>query len=224
MIAFCDILARNGPGNLGKQQIEQIEAVRRNGRRLRALISDVMNVSRMGISRIGSGRVKLKRAKFDAHQLLDEIAGSLRPILEEKRQTLEVSVPEKALWLNADRDRLMQVVSNLVDNASKYSPAGARVEMAASVERSSLLVAVRDHGIGISEEDMPHLFTPFFRAHNPEARATTGSGLGLAIAKSIMDLHGGRITVESRPAEGSTFAVRVPGVLPAQAAPAFERG
>ena len=224
MIAFSDILARNSPGNLDERQTEQIEIVRRNGRRLQALINDLLNVSRMGVSGIGSGRVKLTRAKFDARQLLDEVARNFRPILEENGQTLETSIPGEALWLNADRDRLMQVLSNLVSNASKYSPAGARVEMAASVERSSLCVAVKDHGIGISEEDMSRLFTPFFRADNPETRATTGSGLGLAIAKSIMDLHGGRITVESRPAEGSTFTVRVPGVLPAQAAPAFERG
>jgi len=224
MIAFSDILARNSSGNLDEWQIEQIEVVRHNGRRLKELINDLLNVSSTGVPLIGCGRTKLKREKFDARQLLDEIARNFRPILDEKGQTLETSVPAEPLWVNADRDRLIQVLSNLVSNASKYSPADQCVEMEASAEGSALRVAVRDHGVGISNEDMPHLFTPFFRADNPETRGTAGSGLGLAIARSIMDLHGGEITVESRPAEGSTFTVRVPGVLPAQAAPQFERG
>jgi signal transduction histidine kinase len=102
------------------------------------------------------------------------------------------------------------VVTNLLSNASKYSPEASQMSLSAQLSEGGVQVSVRDTGIGISEEDQRQLFTLFFRANNAATRKVSGSGLGLVIVKSMVEMHGGHVTVQSEPGKGSTFAFWLP--------------
>lgn len=208
VIAFADILARNRPKNLNPKQVEQVDAIRRSAVRLQALINDLLDVSR-----IDSGRFRLEETEFDARQLFEEVIDSFEPIFAAKYQVLDTSVPDRPLVVYADRYRVSQVVSNLLLNASKYSHENSTIEMTVQPKAGSLLVEIRDPGIGISEEDQEQLFTPFFRADNEETRSQPGTGLGLVIAKSIVESHGGELTLESERGEGTTFRFTLPRLV-----------
>ena len=146
--------------------------------------------------------------------LLEEFRRSYAPVVEARRQTLEIDPGARVLWFQGDGGRLTQVLSNLVGNASKYSPEGSRIEVSARPEGDRLVVAVRDQGIGISEEDQRKLFTPFSRVENEMTGMVGGSGLGLFIARAIVDLHGGGIEVDSEVGAGTTVSFYVRGLLP----------
>ena len=109
-----------------------------------------------------------------------------------------------------DQDRMHQVVKNLLSNAVKYSPQGGVIEVETGVEGKYVTLSVTDHGIGIPQEDLSHIFERFRRAENQGAWGITGTGLGLAIVKHLVELHGGKITVRSEPGRGSTFTVYIP--------------
>ncbi|MBI3165844.1 MAG: ATP-binding protein, partial [Chloroflexi bacterium] len=116
--------------------------------------------------------------------------------------------------VEADQALLHQAVYNLVENAVKYTPAKQSVTVSASSNNGNVVFSVKDSGIGIAEDDIPHLFEKFYRGKQREARAQTGSGLGLAIVQSIAVNHGGRVWVESKLGEGSIFHLQVPIVQP----------
>jgi len=213
IIAFTDIVGRNRERNLDPRQLAQLDVIRRNGRRLNELIKDLLDVSR-----VDGGTLKLEQTEFDAHRLFDEVLSNFAPILEERVQVLETSVPDGELWMHADQNRLAQVASNLLSNASKYSPEGSRIDLAAHTEGGRLHLEVRDGGIGIADEDMPRLFTPFFRADNEQTRSVSGTGLGLVITKAIVEEHGGEISVDSEFGAGTTVRVSIPGLLDRKAA------
>jgi signal transduction histidine kinase len=209
MLAFADILKRNKDGNLTPRQVQQLVTMRRNGDQLKMLINDLLD-----FSRIDSGTFKLEPEQVHVGALLREVADSMAPIFIEKRQTLDVHVEDVAV-VKADRARLVQVISNLLSNASKYSPEGARAVLSSYLRATqdgaqAVFVDIADAGIGISEDDQKHLFTSFFRANNPETRSVSGSGLGLAIARSIIEMHSGRISAHSVRGKGSTFSFWLP--------------
>jgi signal transduction histidine kinase len=209
MLAFTDILLRNRSGALSEREIQHLEVIRRNGRRLSLLINDLLDVSR-----IDAGTLKLVRNEFDIRELLEELEESFTPIFEAKRQTLALAIPPEPLFLFADRERIAQVVSNLLSNASKYSPVETRVEIQASYSDERVAISVKDEGVGISPEDQKRLFTSFFRADNDVTRAVPGTGLGLVIAKGIVELHGGKVVVSSVPGKGTTVIFDLPQVQP----------
>ena len=137
---------------------------------------------------------------------------SFQPLLEEKQQSLEVSVPEEDIWIEADRNRIAQLITNIISNAHKYSGAECLIRLNIAVEEDQLCVVVEDEGIGISEEDQKQLFTAFFRADNRVAREAGGTGLGLVIARSIAELHGGDLWLNSIENQGTTVAFKIPGI------------
>lgn len=208
ILAFADVLRRNNAGHLGDKEIEQLDVIRRNGRHLSVLIDDLVDVSKFD-----SGSLHIEPSEFDVCQLVDDLVESFGPILEEKQQTLTTSLDGGEIWILADRERVAQVITNLLSNASKYSPVGAPIELQVQAEGDRLGIAVRDHGIGISHENIRELFTPFFRADDEDVRSVPGTGLGLAIAKSIVELHDGEISVQSEPGKGSCFWISIPGVI-----------
>ncbi|MEE8363205.1 MAG: ATP-binding protein [Dehalococcoidia bacterium] len=222
LVAFTDILLRNRNDRLRERELTQLEVMKRSGRRLGLLIDDLLD-----LSRLDGGTFKLGHSAFDAGELVREVAVALGPILAERGQALDVSVPRRELWIRADRDRLAQVLSNLLSNASKYSTADGRITLTARRRQDRLYVSVRDSGVGISARDRRQLFTLFFRADNEATRSVPGTGLGLYIVKSIISLHGGDISVRSKVGEGTTVQWFVPGLLagpPAIAAAEEPRG
>jgi signal transduction histidine kinase len=112
--------------------------------------------------------------------------------------------------VSCDDGRIIQVLTNLLSNASKYSPPGSDVTLTMRAQGSHVRLVVRDRGIGISKQDQEKLFTPFFRVDNVHTRAVSGTGLGLVIARRLVEMHGGALTVSSEVAHGSEFAVTLP--------------
>jgi len=213
IIAFTDLLARNRHGNLTSRQKTQLEVVQRNSSRLNDLIRDLLDVSR-----IDGGGLNLRPTEFDVRQLLEEVASDFVPVLREKGQKLERSMPDGELRIRGDQTRLAQVVSNLLSNASKYSPERSEIRLAAREDGGNLYIEVRDRGMGIAEEDMARLYTPFFRADNEATRSVSGTGLGLVITKAIIDGHRGDISIDSTPGVGTNVRVTIPRIAEQKAA------
>jgi len=206
--SFVELLADAPNGNLTREQREYLETIDTHSEQLRLTFADLMDVSR-----ISAGAFKVKKTRFDARLLLEEFEHGYSPVVQARRQALETDFGSKSLWFHGDRGRLMQVMSNLVGNASKYSPEGSRIAVRAWPDAERLNVTVRDEGIGISRADQRRLFIPFSRIDNELTRTTAGSGLGLVIAKAIVELHDGQIWIDSEAGAGTTVGFYVRGLL-----------
>jgi signal transduction histidine kinase len=187
------------------EERESLTIVRKNADRLLGLINDLLD-----LSRIEAGRVDLHRTSLDLARLISEVARSLRPLIEAKRQRLKLDLGDAlpAVW--ADANRVTQILTNLISNAYKYTLAEGSITVAARPDDGFVRVDVSDTGIGLSPADQAQLFTRFFRAHDRSPQAGGGTGLGLVITRLLVELHGGRITVSSAPGEGSTFSFSLP--------------
>lgn len=186
----------------------------KNADRLIRLINDLLDISRLEL-----GKIELTFAKVPTASLVEEAVSGLHAYAAAREITIGCSVEADVPALAGDRDRLIQVLTNLISNAVKFSPAGSHVEVAAALRGEEVHIAVRDQGIGIPVGDQGRLFQRFQRL-NPGHSGEPGSGLGLAISKAIIERHGGHILLESREHEGSTFTV----VLPAMHEPRTARG
>ena len=168
------------------------------------MINDLLDVTRLQMKR----PLELDRQPTDLVALVRRVATELQATTERHQIRVEADTPEVVgEW---DSARLERVVTNLVSNAVKYSPGGGEVTLAVERENGDALLRVRDRGMGIPKDEMLHVFERFYRAD--PARPPGGAGLGLAIARWIAEEHGGAITVESRPGQGSVFAVELPAV------------
>ena len=166
------------------------------------LVSDLLDVSRLE-----AGVLQLNRGEVDVAAVTRDVIGRLK-VLAEGRE-IGVDAPERAT-VNGDRDRIEQVVTNLLSNAIRYSPQGGRIEVGVQAHPEWVQISVRDHGVGVPKDQQQRIFDRFARVH--AENGGTGIGLGLSIAKAIVEQHGGRIWVEStgKDGEGSTFLVRLP--------------
>jgi signal transduction histidine kinase len=193
---------------------ECLASVKSNAERLLALINDLLD-----LSRIEAGRIDLRCAAIDLGPLIEGAARSLRPLIEGKRQalTLELEDATSAVW--ADADRVTQILTNLMSNASKYTPEGGRITVTVRRAGDFAHVEIRDTGIGLSTEQQAQLFTRFYRAQRRGPDRADGTGLGLVITRLLVELHGGQIMVSSAPERGSTFSFPLP-IAPAAAAAA----
>jgi signal transduction histidine kinase len=144
-------------------------------------------------------------------------------VLGLKSQTLNLHAPADETWIKGDRARISQVITNLLSNASKYSPNDTVIELRCETDGDRLQIAVTDQGIGMSEEEQEKLFTAFFRVDNETTRKVAGTGLGLLIAKSITELHDGNINLNSQPGKGTTIKISLPGIVSKEAAEAVEQ-
>jgi signal transduction histidine kinase len=202
---YADLLLEDE--RIAGEERESLTLVRKNADRLLALINDLLDLSRME-----AGKLDLHRKDLDLTSLIPEVAGSLRPLLEAKRQRLRLDLAEAlpAVW--ADQDRVTQILTNLISNAHKYTLVEGSITVAARRDDGFVRVDVSDTGLGLSAEDQAQLFTKFFRAHDRSPQAGRGTGLGLVITRLLVELHGGRITVSSAPGQGSTFSFSLPAL------------
>jgi PAS domain S-box-containing protein len=172
--------------------------------RLMTLVDDLMALSRLE-SR--AEPMELGPVRLDA--LVEEAASRLRPQAAQHHIALRTAAAGTPV-VTADADRILQVLTNLIDNAIKFTPEGGAVEVTLREDGADAVVSVTDSGRGIPPDDLPRIFDRFYRVERSRSREAGGSGLGLAIAKHIVDAHGGRIMVTSRPGAGSTFSVALP--------------
>jgi two-component system, OmpR family, sensor kinase len=184
---------------------ESVAAIKRESERMQGLIEGLLELTR------GDEGATLHLEHYDLAEVADEAAEAARAVAN-GRVTIEHPSSEGTVDAVFDRERLRQAISILLDNAVKYTPQGGRVPVSVAQESDAVVVDVSDTGIGISDDQLPHVFERFYRAD--QARSTEGSGLGLAIARQIVEDHGGSMRAWSRPGEGSTFTIRIPRLTP----------
>jgi len=184
---------------------------------LSRLVDDLLDVSR-----ITRGKVKLRLEALDLQTVIATAVETSRPSIEAHRHELDVQLPREPLRVRGDSVRLTQVVANLLNNAAKYQQDGGRIQLAVVREGASVVIRVRDRGIGMSPEVLARVFEPFMQADQSLHRAQGGLGVGLSLVRSLVDLHGGSVRARSDGADlGSEFEVRLPAldVEPGEAAP-----
>jgi signal transduction histidine kinase len=157
-----------------------------------------------------AGQLKLERKLLSLGDLIAQVSEGLEIQAHEKEVTLHIEVAANLPQVEADEQRITQVLFNLISNALRHTPAAGTITVSAELREDRVLVSVRDTGTGISPEDLPHVFERFYRADRSRARSTGGSGLGLTIAKQIVEAHGGQIWAQSWLGAGSTFAFSLP--------------
>jgi two-component system phosphate regulon sensor histidine kinase PhoR len=160
------------------------------------------------LTRIEAGQAELQMEPVDLNALIDEAITELAPLAERQKVTVSKDLPLDLPSVLADKDRIRQTIINLVHNAIKFNRPNGKVTVSTTYDSNSISVSVRDSGIGISKEDLPHIFERFYKAD--KARSGGGSGLGLAIAKHTIQAHGGEIWAESEEGKGSVFTFRLP--------------
>jgi signal transduction histidine kinase len=170
------------------------------------LVEDLLDVSR-----VRSGQLRLKCERIDLRVLAAHAAQTVEFTMQQRHHQMTTSVPDAPVWLYADPARLEQVFVNLLLNAAKYTDAGGTVELLVEREEVEAIVRIRDSGIGIAPDVQPHVFDLFVQADPSSRRANAGLGIGLALVRSLVERHGGRVTVASAgPGHGSEFTVRLP--------------
>lgn len=179
-----------------------LEKINEQTTRLTTLVDELLDVSS-----IRAGKVELHKREF-------ELVALCQSVVEDQQlltgRTIVLTTETPTVTIVADRDRLSQVVTNLISNAIKYSPEGREVLLRLSQSDTQACIEVQDHGKGIAEKQLPHIFDTFYRTPDAQASAKFGLGLGLAICKDIVERHGGRIRAESKVGKGSTFFVELP--------------
>ena len=209
-------LVRDGKlGPLTSEQAERLEKINRHTDYLANLITDLLD-----IARIEAGRMQMQIKSVRLSRLVDATADLLASQIKEKDLTLTVKIPETLPLLQADEDRLQRVFVNLLSNAVKFTPPKGTITVEAVPTDQAVQIHVSDTGVGIGSQDIPKIFSEFFRADNPINRERKGTGLGLVLVKRIVEAHGGRIGVTSEPGKGTTFSF----TLPWQAVPRLEVG
>ncbi|THJ17364.1 MAG: cell wall metabolism sensor histidine kinase WalK [Nitrospira sp. CG24B] len=191
-----------------------LEIILKQSDRLNLIIEDLLE-----LSKIESGRVSLKEEPLELRSVVDRTLSMIKPIADKKRHRLVTSVDSSLSPVAGDEGRLVQVLTNLLDNAIKYTPEGGTITVGATLAPSignaeppagAIELTVTDTGIGIPEEDRPRVFERFYRVDKARSRELGGTGLGLAIVKHIVEGHGGQVWVEANHPQGSRFVVRLP--------------
>jgi signal transduction histidine kinase len=171
---------------------------------MRQLIDDLLD-----LARIESG-MELEFETIPLRSVLNECIDNMAPSAKQKAMTLIAEIPDDTPAISGERSRLHQIFSNLISNAIKYTPPEGEVKVTAEQRGLIVRIAIQDNGLGISPEDLPHIFDRFYRVRRAETESIDGTGLGLAIVKTLIEAHHGKIRVESKLGEGSTFFVTLP--------------
>jgi signal transduction histidine kinase len=213
ILGYTELMADGAYGEPSEKMLGILKRLEANGRHLLGLINDVLD-----LSKIEAGQLVLELSDYCMQDIAQTVRSTLEPLAADKKLGFKVEVAPQLPSGHGDGRRLTQVLINLVGNAIKFTDAG-EVAIKAEANNGSFHVSVRDTGPGISAADQTKLFQEFQQADNAITKKKGGTGLGLAISKRIIEMHGGRIWVESQPGQGSTFAFTLPVVVERQAVP-----
>jgi signal transduction histidine kinase len=197
-------LDRNNPANvelcIGIMERQVMQMVR--------LVEDLMDVNR-----ITRGRIELRKERVDLARIIQQAVETSMPAIEAGSHELSLDVPARAMWVDADVARLAQVLSNLLNNASKYTERGGRITLSVRPERDVVEISVRDTGMGIPQKMLSRVFDMFTQLDPSMERAQGGLGIGLTLVKRLVEMHGGTVTAFSDGlGAGSEFIVRLPAL------------
>jgi signal transduction histidine kinase len=201
--------------SLTPRQVETVEVILDNSRHLVRLLNDLLDLARSD-----AGRLAIRPQPTELAPVIEDSVRLMRAQTDSENQSLEVAIDEDLPPVEAEADRVRQVLVNLLTNAHEYSPEGASIAVMARVAGDEVEIAVSDDGPGIPPDQLEHIFERFVRGEAGLTQRVGGTGLGLAISKSLIELHGGRLAVDSKLGVGSTFSFRLPlAAAPAPAPP-----
>lgn len=204
IIGFTRRLISKVGDQLSEQHLDALVTVDRNAKHLLGLINDILD-----LSKIEAGKMELNNSRFDLVRVVEEVLSQTAPLLDHRPLQMNRDVCEEPLWVDGDRVKMVQVVTNLISNAIKYTERGI-VTVRLESDKNSAVLEVVDTGVGIREEDRQHLFQKFSQLDGSSTRQVGGTGLGLFITAQYIAMHGGTIDVESEYGRGSTFRVTLP--------------
>jgi len=204
VITLSNVLSRQAKDKLNDEENSYLEIIERNGKKLLELINEILD-----LSKIESGKAEIITDDINVGQLIGIIKDSLKPLAVEKGIVLNLKLPKKLPMVVTDESRLHQVFTNVISNAVKFTEKGL-VDIIVKNDTKNVYVDIKDTGIGISEESLPHIFDEFRQVDGTTARQFEGTGLGLAIAYKTINLLGGTIRVKSKLGKGSTFSITIP--------------
>jgi signal transduction histidine kinase len=210
ILGYTELMADGAYGEPSEKMLGILKRLEANGRHLLGLINDVLD-----LSKIEAGQLELELSDYCVQDIAQTVRSTLEPLAADKKLAFKVDMAANLPPGRADGRRLTQVLINLVGNAIKFTDAG-EVAVKAEANDGQFRVSVRDTGPGISAADQAKLFQEFQQADNAITRKKGGTGLGLAISKRIVEMHGGKIWVESLPGQGSTFTFTLPVIVERQ--------
>src|SRR5205814_8705125 len=209
ILGYAELMQEGFYGSLSEKSTDALTRIRSNGKHLLGLINTVLD-----IAKIESGQFSLNLAEYAIETVVETVRSATESLAETKKLSLKTEVAKKLPVGLGDEQRLTQVLLNLVGNAIKFTDTG-EVCITAAAMNGHFTVAVTDTGPGIPAEELKRVFEQFHQIDNSNTKAKGGTGLGLAIAKQIVEMHGGRIWVESTVGEGATFQMELPVRAPA---------
>lgn len=205
IIGGTEVLQAKIAGDLNARQLHYLQDIHASSRHLLSLINDILD-----LARIEAGKTELELTRFDLAGTIEHVLAVVRAQSEARQLNVRFYIAPELGSFVADERKVRQVLLNLISNAVKFTPQGGRIEVRAEVDAGSARFSVHDSGIGIASEDHEAIFEQFRQVGTDPLRKRAGSGLGLAIARKFIELHGGRIWVESTPGEGSLFTFTLP--------------
>ncbi len=204
VIALSGVLGRRLANRIPEEERSYLEIIERNGKNLLTMINDILD-----ISRIEAGREEVEITQFNAHSIIAEVVAMVHPQAHQQNIELLHAAKDSPIVLDTDATKFRHILQNLISNAVKFTEKGT-VEITAIQEGTTIVICVKDSGIGISEEHLPHIFDEFRQADGSTSRRFGGTGLGLTIAKKYANLLNGTIAVKSTPDVGSEFTLTLP--------------
>lgn len=210
---FTDILLLDREKNLTEKQKDHLKVMNKNVDQLNKLINDMLD-----LSRIDSGKVELNIESLNLAVIVNSVISDFMPSIENKKQSIKVEVPDN-LVIEGDNQKITQIFSKLISNAIKYTPDNGKICLKVEEREDDILVKIRDTGIGIPEKDLERIFERFYLVDAGLIRECDRIGLGLSIAKANVELHAGKIWVESKLGKGSTFGFTLPKKRPISFSP-----
>ena len=209
ILGYTHMLLNGVSGAVADSQRKSLSRIDSNSRHLLALINDILD-----ITRIEAGRMPLNLTNFAIPELIDEVMAELEPIIKRSNLSVTAKINGKLPGLKSDRQKVKQIVLNLLSNALKFTPSGSvKINASYDARGRAVVIAVRDTGVGIAVEDQPKVFEDFRQLDSSPARGYGGTGLGLSICRRLAQMLEGSIELQSDPGKGSTFALRLPARL-----------
>jgi signal transduction histidine kinase len=205
---YADLMLHRIGGTITPDQEHFLQMIQQNSRRMEAIVNDLLVMGQLD-----AGRIDLHIEQLAVAPAITSVLAMLEQQIQHQHVTVSVEIPPDLPMVYADTQRLDQILANLITNAVKYTRAGGHVQIRASYGGADLVeVVIHDTGIGMSTTEMERLFTPFYRTDSVLSAQISGTGLGLSIARSLVELHGGTISVQSTPGVGSTFCFTLPTI------------